>query len=1218
MGEGGEDGARFVDKEWKERGVGQIKILFNAVSGKSRVLMRREQVLKICANHLLQADMDLAPMKNRAWMWVANDFADEEVRLEKLCVRFKTADEAQNFKEAFDKAKIMSATATPTQITTTTNATSFQATTVNATPAQITTTATSTQPTTVNATPAQITFTTATSTQATTVNTTLAQITSTTATSTQATTVNAAPAQITVNATSTQPTAINVTSTQPTAINVTSTQPTATNATLTQSTTTTGTINTFSVGGLKFFSNPKTPQEPIPSPIKEVPSKPKEKPNPFAGFSFTSTPKKSESEVPSKSVQEDQPLMFDTPVTATTFSTLAQQAKQPAFKKDDSFSGWQGTGTPVFGGAAARTTPGGEERVDDYESTAEFQPVIPLPDLVECPVVPQVKTGEEGQEVLFQERAKLLRFDSDGKQWKERGVGQMKVLKEPGTGRVRLLMRREQVLKVCCNHYLSPGLELKPLSSSDRAWSWCAQDFSEGELRVETLAIKFKTQEQAHEFKRLIDKVQGEMASCTASPHQGPPAWKCPDCMFPNADDASHCRSCKKRLPRSDAESPRLAVPLNANRLPKLTEVIRPKEGSWECSTCYLINEGSDIRCVACDSVKPTKGSRSPGATLPDVAGKYDYQWVCSSCQFTNCANQDSCTGCVAANPSKSAGVSKVPVDTRPLSELFKPKSGSWECKQCYVRNSDDSAATCIACSSPNPNAPEQLTSTTEKPATPFTYGLSGFTLGTTQQSGFNLGAPSETSMQFSFGIVPTPAAASASSSPAATPGTGPPATQSLLEPEKSGIKESTEVDHSFIFGSQSQFNFNFTGVRPKSPGKTPRSPKSPGGGLGLSEGEDSLNDEGVDDGEGEHIYFQPVIPLPDKVPVITGEEDEEVVYCHRAKLFRFVASEWKERGVGDFKILRHPDTCKIRLVMRRDQVLKLCLNHFLTPEISFTAKGDKAWMWYAPDFAEGQVTNECFVLRFKTSEIADQFKEAVTKSQEELSNKTVSPPKRQEPSGSSLDKGDGIYEPHSHLNASALDATTTTFQGQSSTGHTAMPVQLTAGDGCNASHVNVDVMAVLTEFGQAMRSPLVDEPDNSCTSIPPDNVTSPKISTLTSLCFGAQLDLCAPTLSAEASIPCLDLDTLHRLGSFCYNSGNCSLVIFQTSEDSDIVPLDDDDVNPFVGLSDVQHTIIHCVHQLFECSLHAAPCDFLIRNYDENCSSRCCNYLPENMQGVL
>jgi E3 SUMO-protein ligase RanBP2 len=69
--------------------------------------MRREQVLKICANHILRSDMELTQMKNRAWMWVALDFADEEVRLEKLCVRFKTSDEAANFKDAFDKAKVI-------------------------------------------------------------------------------------------------------------------------------------------------------------------------------------------------------------------------------------------------------------------------------------------------------------------------------------------------------------------------------------------------------------------------------------------------------------------------------------------------------------------------------------------------------------------------------------------------------------------------------------------------------------------------------------------------------------------------------------------------------------------------------------------------------------------------------------------------------------------------------------------------------------------------------------------------------------------------------------------------------------------------------------------------------------------------------------------------------------------------------------------------------
>ena len=97
---------RFADKEWKERGIGNVKLLKNQ-EGKVRLLMRRDQVFKICANHMLQRDMELTamPSNNKAWIWVANDFADEEVRLEKLCIRFKTEEEALSFKENFDKAK---------------------------------------------------------------------------------------------------------------------------------------------------------------------------------------------------------------------------------------------------------------------------------------------------------------------------------------------------------------------------------------------------------------------------------------------------------------------------------------------------------------------------------------------------------------------------------------------------------------------------------------------------------------------------------------------------------------------------------------------------------------------------------------------------------------------------------------------------------------------------------------------------------------------------------------------------------------------------------------------------------------------------------------------------------------------------------------------------------------------------------------------------------
>ena len=41
-------------------------------------------------------------------------------------------------------------------------------------------------------------------------------------------------------------------------------------------------------------------------------------------------------------------------------------------------------------------------------------------------------------------------------------------------------------------------------------------------------------------------------------------------------------------------------------------------------------------------------------------------------------------------------------------------------------------------------------------------------------------------------------------------------------------------------------------------------------------------------DSTGDDIYFEPVIPLPEKVEVKTGEEDEDVLFSERAKLFRF------------------------------------------------------------------------------------------------------------------------------------------------------------------------------------------------------------------------------------------------------------------------------------------------------------------------------------------
>ena len=99
-----------------------------------------------------------------------------------------------------------------------------------------------------------------------------------------------------------------------------------------------------------------------------------------------------------------------------------------------------------------------------------FEPVIALPDLVE------VKTGEEDETSTFCSRGKLYRWH-DG-QWKERGLGEMKILKNEKSGRHRVLMRREQVLKICANHLISADMKLAPMAGKNTAWIWQAMDAS--------------------------------------------------------------------------------------------------------------------------------------------------------------------------------------------------------------------------------------------------------------------------------------------------------------------------------------------------------------------------------------------------------------------------------------------------------------------------------------------------------------------------------------------------------------------------------------------------------------------------------------------------------------------------------------------------------------------------------------------------------------------
>ena len=49
-------------------------------------------------------------------------------------------------------------------------------------------------------------------------------------------------------------------------------------------------------------------------------------------------------------------------------------------------------------------------------------------------------------------RAKLFRFASESNEWKERGTGDVRLLQNKESRKVRLVMRRDKTLKVCANH----------------------------------------------------------------------------------------------------------------------------------------------------------------------------------------------------------------------------------------------------------------------------------------------------------------------------------------------------------------------------------------------------------------------------------------------------------------------------------------------------------------------------------------------------------------------------------------------------------------------------------------------------------------------------------------------------------------------------------------------------------------------------------------------
>ncbi|XP_074658273.1 E3 SUMO-protein ligase RanBP2-like [Tubulanus polymorphus] len=766
------------------------------------------------------------------------------------------------------------------------------------------------------------------------------------------------------------------------------------------------------IGGFSFSGAPvvkaDTPAErPKIEVVKKVPDSTEKTAKPFSGFSFG---------------------MGKSNETAPVFGNVASPPGgggtaspcKPSLQHTKEYIGFQEVKSAASPGLNKSGTSDSGDHPDQYEPNVDFKPVIPLPDLV------AVETGEENETKLFGERAKLFRYDPETKQWKERGVGELKILRHnDDDASRRLVMRREQVLKVCANHAITADMKLLPFAAKKTCFCWMASDFTDEVAQMEKFAVRFQNEDIADRFKVVFEEAVAAKKTAAEKPSAPPPPpsskavpapsggslaelfkaregeWDCDGCYVRNKADVNKCVACLSMKPGAVEEKPKSAPSVGGFAFGSggfIFDGGAASTPSSDTATETVKNQspagfqigGANVFASSKSNLPPATGFQFGGAKSGDSAAKDTPKGStlppATGFAFGGADKENALPPAASggfkfvpmADPAVNVGAAPVAVppdsttadavdgasgaNSGSIADRFKAKPGEWDCGMCYVRNKPNTTS-CVACTSAKP-AGGAVSSTTKSDA-----GGSGFKFGAgAAASSYKFGdktvsTPDSTATEkkgFSFGA----------SSPF-------------------GVGAGGAASGGFTFGDAAATNNSFQFSMSKkqdgvsTPAKTTNQPldltsKSPS--AAGADGEYYVNSEADDS----HIHFEPVVRL-ERVEQTSGEENETVEFIARAKLYRYVAREWKERGVGDVKILRHRDAPhRARVLMRRDHIFKVCLNHNLAREMQLTPMGTqtpcRAWVWGAIDHSEdgsgpAELKPETFCIRFRTEELADEFK---------------------------------------------------------------------------------------------------------------------------------------------------------------------------------------------------------------------------------------------------
>lgn len=210
------------------------------------------------------------------------------------------------------------------------------------------------------------------------------------------------------------------------------------------------------------------------------------------------------------SVSADQPETKDVAKPSFSFAAndVTSTTKQPpAFNFGSSVIGALAPSAAfTFTGAPKATEQAGndaDEKLQEEESTAQFKPVATLSSAkVESPI-----TGEEGEEVLYSQRAKLMLFDPQLSDlpYTNKGLGDLKVLKSLDTGKSRIVIRADGGLRVLLNAPVSKDMTYSTVGTKMVR----VPTINPETKKIEFYVFQVKTPEDASQFLETLNSVKG-------------------------------------------------------------------------------------------------------------------------------------------------------------------------------------------------------------------------------------------------------------------------------------------------------------------------------------------------------------------------------------------------------------------------------------------------------------------------------------------------------------------------------------------------------------------------------------------------------------------------------------------------------------------------------------------------------------------------------------